>query len=170
MTVAGPQQLDGFDPLTGWEAVASAGVYARISPDTGHTGLGMRIDFDFRDGPGFLVVRKAFALSLPENYRFRFYVRGEAPVNDVEFKLVDASGRYVFWHRKRRCTFPDNWRYDTSERRSSNDPTGTDSVGSATPAHEHRATGPAVGPIAPRELSALVAMGGEPLPPDAVVL
>ena len=117
MTVAGPQQLDGFDPLTGWEAVASAGVYARISPDTGHTGLGMRIDFDFRDGPGFLVVRKAFALSLPENYRFRFYVRGEAPVNDVEFKLVDASGRYVFWHRKRRCTFPDNWRPVTIRKR-----------------------------------------------------
>ena len=72
MTVAGPQQLDGLDPLTGWEAVASAGVYARMSPDTGHTGLGMRIDFDFLDGPGSLVVRKAFTLSLPENYRFRF--------------------------------------------------------------------------------------------------
>ena len=38
-------------------------------------------------------------------------------MNDVEFKLVDASGRCVYWHRKHRGAFPEDWRPLTIRKR-----------------------------------------------------
>ena len=36
-------------------------------------------------------------LEYPENYRFDFQLRGDRPRNDLQFKLVDASGDNVWW-------------------------------------------------------------------------
>ena len=37
---------EDFEDLSGWTATASEGVTVAIVQDTGHTGMGMRIDFD----------------------------------------------------------------------------------------------------------------------------
>jgi hypothetical protein len=110
-------RLDDFEQLTGWGALGSEGVQLQIAQDTGHTGMGMRVDFDFREGPGFIVVRKLFSISLPDNYAFSFYLRGEAPLNNVEFKLVDPSGQNVWWYRKRNYRLPTEWRKVTVKKR-----------------------------------------------------
>jgi len=36
-------------------------------------------------------------------------VRGDAPVNDLEFKLIDASGENVWWVNYRNFVFPHEW-------------------------------------------------------------
>ena len=45
-------------------------------------------------------------LELPANYAFRFRLRGEAPANHLEFKLVDASGENVWWKVRRDVAWP----------------------------------------------------------------
>jgi len=100
--------LDDFENLGGWTASASNGAQAEIAHDTGHTGMGMRIDFDLQNG-GFVIVRKAFAPKLPANYAFKFFLRGDAPDNTVEIKLVDRDGQNVWWYRQPAFKFPTEW-------------------------------------------------------------
>ena len=83
--------LDNFENLSGWSATTSEGARIEIAQDTGHTGMGMRIDFDFQAGGGHVLVHKNLLLKLPENYAFSFYLRAEAPTNHLEFKLIDPS-------------------------------------------------------------------------------
>ena len=101
--------LDPFEDLSGWSAVASPGAEVEIAQDTGETGFGMRIDFDFHSRHGFVIARKEVALELPENYTFSFRIRGQAPPNDLEFKLVDRSGKRVWRRILRAFELPVDW-------------------------------------------------------------
>jgi hypothetical protein len=109
--------LDNFENLSGWSAIASEGARIEIAQDVGHTGMGMRIDFDFQAGGGHVLVHKDLPLKLPENYAFSFYLRAEAPTNHAEFKLIDPSGQNVWWHQKRHFSFPQAWRQVTVKKR-----------------------------------------------------
>ncbi len=44
--VASDPALDEFDDLKGWSTSVSEGASLEIAQDTGHTGMGMRLDFD----------------------------------------------------------------------------------------------------------------------------
>lgn len=101
--------FDDFEDLSGWTTDASDGARIEIAADTGHTGMAMRIDFDLGAG-GYVLVRKAFAITLPANYAFKFDVRGAAAPNNLEFKLVDRSGQNVWWYNQRKFNFPSDWR------------------------------------------------------------
>ena len=103
------QVLDQFDDLSGWSAEASQGVSATLARDAGHTGGALRLDFDFHGGGGYVIVHKVFALRLPENYAFKFDIRGAAPVNTLEFKLLDPTAKNVWWSRRRDFAFPADW-------------------------------------------------------------
>jgi hypothetical protein len=105
--------LDTFDDLTGWSASASPGVNLEIAQDTGYAGTAMRLDFDFHGSAGFVIARKAFALTLPANYAFTFKMRGQAPPNVLEFKLVDPKGESVWWSKRPDFVFPENWQQIT---------------------------------------------------------
>ncbi len=103
------QILDQFDDLSGWTVEASLGVSASLAADAGHTGGALRVDFDFHGGGGYVIVHKAFALPLPDNYAFKFDVRGAAPANTLEFKLLDPTQKNVWWSRRRDFAFPADW-------------------------------------------------------------
>ncbi|HUI28324.1 MAG TPA: discoidin domain-containing protein [Candidatus Kryptonia bacterium] len=109
------EALDDFEDLTRWSASASAGTQVEIARDSGRSGLAMRIDFDLH-GSGYLIVRKAFAITLPANYAFSFAVRGDAPVNNLEFKLVDRAGQNVWWYKQRNFAFPSDWQVVTIKK------------------------------------------------------
>ena len=101
--------LDDFESVAAWSAHPADGVEVKISPDTGPSGKCMRLDFKFVKGGGYAVVRRALAIDVPEHYQFRFRIRGEAPVNNLEFKLADASGENVWWSNQRDFHFPRTW-------------------------------------------------------------
>jgi hypothetical protein len=98
---------DTFDTLEPWSVIASDGVQASIAQDTGPDGPCLRLDFNFEAGAGYCIVRRALPIDLPANYRFTHLIRGEAPDNNLEFKLVDGDN--VWWINRRAFQFPKEW-------------------------------------------------------------
>src|SRR6266481_2471458 len=71
--------------------------------------MGMRVGFDLGAGGGYVIVHKQLSLPLPENYAFTFYLRGEGRRNNFEFKLLDPTGKNVWWRNQRDFSFPTDW-------------------------------------------------------------
>ncbi len=102
------QVLDDFEDSSGWTTSASPGASIEIARDSGPSGSAMRLDFDLHGG-GYVIARKAFALTLPKNYAFSFQLRGEVPPNTFEFKLIDAAND-VWWSQRHDFVFPADWK------------------------------------------------------------
>ena len=109
--------LDDFENLSGWSTSASEGVSVELAQDDGYRGMAMRLDFDFKGNAGYVVARKKIALPLPDDYAFSFYIRGDAPENNLELKLIDSSGQNVWWSSERHFEFPTQWRKLTIKKR-----------------------------------------------------
>jgi hypothetical protein len=88
-----------------WTAHPSDGVTMKLTPE----GSATRLDFDFHGHGGYAIARKPVDLDLPPNYQFVMRVRGETAPQDLEFKLIDASGSNVWWLNRRNFTFPREW-------------------------------------------------------------
>src|SRR5262245_52702217 len=104
-----PRLLDGFEDFGLWQVGASDGVLASLRAVEGLEGQALCLDFDFAGVAGYASARRALPIDFPPNYEFSFYVRGDAPVNNLEFKLIDASGDNVWWVNRRDFEFPREW-------------------------------------------------------------
>lgn len=110
--------LDDFEDVSGWSAITSEGIDLEIAQDEGREGgMAMRLDFDFHGGGGYAIAHKALSIPLPENYAFTFHIRGDAPQNNLEFKLVDPSGMNVWWQNRRDFEFPTDWKRISIKKR-----------------------------------------------------
>jgi hypothetical protein len=109
--------LDDFESVEGWTAHPSEGVELRISQDSGFAGKAMRLDFDFRGGAGYAIARRSVPIDLPQNWEFAWRMRADAPVNDLEFKLIDPSGENVWWMNRRRFEYPREWQRIRTQKR-----------------------------------------------------
>jgi hypothetical protein len=109
--------IDNFDSIAGWKATPSDGVSLNIVTDKGITGSSMRLDFDFHGHGGYAVIHKDLKLTVPGNYEFSFYIRGESPVNTLEFKLVDPTGDNVWWSNQPGFSFPQEWKRIVRKKR-----------------------------------------------------
>ncbi|HET7457522.1 MAG TPA: discoidin domain-containing protein, partial [Gemmatimonadaceae bacterium] len=106
-----PTTVDEFEraPLA-WSAHPSDGVSLAIARDSvAGAQHAMRLDFDFHGGGGYAIARRKVDLTLPPNYEFTFLVRGDAPVENLEFKLIDSTGENVWWSNQRDYAFPKRW-------------------------------------------------------------
>ena len=89
--------LDGFESTAGWSAHPSDGVSLSISADSsGVHGHAMRLDFDFHGHGGYAIARKKFDIAMPENYALSYRIRGQAPNESFETKLIDSTGDNVW--------------------------------------------------------------------------
>jgi hypothetical protein len=102
--------LDDFEDLAAWSVVASDDVKASIRSAPGTAGRAMCLDFDFGKVSGYAIARRSIPLSYPGNFEFTFDIRGDAPPNNLQFKLVDASGENVWWAQLPDFDFPREWR------------------------------------------------------------
>lgn len=89
--------LDAMESIGRWQAKASDGVVASMSTIPGHDGKAVRLDWNFAKVSGYAYVRRPLELTLPENYMVSFWVRWTGRTNNLEFKLIDASGDNVWW-------------------------------------------------------------------------
>ncbi|HEY8022410.1 MAG TPA: discoidin domain-containing protein, partial [Thermoanaerobaculia bacterium] len=108
---------DDFEVLTGWEAAPADGVEMSLAQGAGYRGRGLRLAFDFHGHGGYAIARKRAALDLPANYELTFRLRGEAPPENLEVKLLDPSGDNVWWSVRRDFAFPREWRRMTVKKR-----------------------------------------------------
>jgi len=76
----------------------------------------MRIDFAFSGG-GYAIVRKELPLDLPDNYELSLWIRGDAPTENLEVKLVDSTGENVWWRNQRDVELPKAWRRMSIKKR-----------------------------------------------------
>ena len=106
---AAPAPRGMLDPAA-WEAVPADGVEMRLSAAPGPGGApALRLDYDFHGHSGWAAARRRIDLELPPHYEIRFQLRGEGPRNNLEVKLVDASGANVWWHVDRNRDWPAAW-------------------------------------------------------------
>jgi hypothetical protein len=100
--------LDNFNSLSGWHEIASEGVEMSLKKVPGFEGSALAIRFNFKKGTGYAIAEKDFNIELPGNYRFTFWYRGETPLNNFEFKLIDSVGN-VFWVKELNIDYPKKW-------------------------------------------------------------
>ena len=109
--------LDSFEDLSPWRAQPSDGVSATIHADSGVRDRALRFDVDFHGGAGYAVIHRALPTDLPDDYTISFRVRGTVPPNNIEFKMLDASGDNVWWVNKRDFVFARDWQTVTIRKR-----------------------------------------------------
>ncbi len=109
------RMLDNFEESKSWVPIVSNGASMNITQTKGYIGNGLALQFEFH-GSGYAIAQKQFKLLLPENYKFTFYLRGDAPVNNFEFKLLDTADN-VFWIKKLNVEFPNDWTKQAIKKR-----------------------------------------------------
>ncbi|WP_051361767.1 discoidin domain-containing protein [Solimonas soli] len=90
-----------------------------ITPGTGRLTLSatrrarrpaLRLDFDFRDGSGYVIAHRDWCRRMPEAYTLRLHLRGEGRLNDLEIKFADRGGHNVWRHVLHDLQLPAHWR------------------------------------------------------------
>lgn len=112
----GVRILDDFSDPSAWRVVTSNQVSGALRQVDGVEGKAMCLDYDFNGVSGHAGIQRDLELEYPENYRFGFALRGDSPRNDLQFKLIDASGDNVWWVNRPKYDFPTAWtpvRYKT---------------------------------------------------------
>jgi hypothetical protein len=97
--------LDTFDDPSAWRVIASTQVSGSIRAEDG----GLCLDYDFNGVSGYVGMQRDIAIAYPDNYRFDFQLRGKSPDNDLQFKLIDASGDNVWWVNRPKYVYPQEW-------------------------------------------------------------
>src|SRR5256714_13760170 len=110
--------LDTFDSVAQWTTTQAEGVDVSVHPDAnGIHGKAMRVDFDFHGHGGYAVIHRPLTLTLPSNYEFSLAIKGDAPTNTLEFKLIDSTGDNVWWSNNPNFHFPKDWTTITRTKR-----------------------------------------------------
>ncbi|NZA28441.1 discoidin domain-containing protein [Luteimonas sp. SJ-92] len=103
------QVLDDFEDASPWRVVTSNQVSGSIREVRGEDGGALCLDYDYNGVSGHVGIQRDVAIDYPRNYQFGFRLRGESPANDLQFKLIDASGDNVWWVNRPRYDFPAGW-------------------------------------------------------------
>jgi len=101
--------LDDFESPSQWTLIASDDVKATLRPVDGEHGRALCIDFDFGRVTGYVAARRTLPIEFPARYELALRVRGDAPPNALQMKLVDATGANVWWGRKNEFRPPSDW-------------------------------------------------------------
>lgn len=100
--------IDDFESLSGWNRINSDKARIDLSTVPGFKGNAVNMHFDFSAGLGYVVMGKEKQIALPENYRFRFKIKGNGLPNTLEFKLMDKDGN-TFWKKMPDFVLPAVW-------------------------------------------------------------
>lgn len=100
--------VESFEDAGSWAPIQAQGVRFALGAVEGKTGKALQFDFSFPSPSGYVVAGKDLHLALPDDYKFTFFVKGNAPENTLEFKLIDKAGN-TFWKRFENFSFPHEW-------------------------------------------------------------
>jgi hypothetical protein len=106
---SGARVLAKFDDVNAWQLITSNQVSGALRPVMAGSGRALCLDYDFHDVSGYVGIRRPLEMTWPENYQVSFMLRGDSPANDLQFKLIDASGDNVWWVNRPGYVFPKDW-------------------------------------------------------------
>jgi hypothetical protein len=109
--------LDDFSDPASWRVVTSNQVSGSLRQVDGSSGKALCLDYDFNGVSGHAAIQRDLPLDYPPNYQFVFQLRGDSPRNDLQFKLVDASGDNVWWVNRPKYDYPPQWTQVRYKRR-----------------------------------------------------
>ncbi|WP_458232168.1 hypothetical protein, partial [Roseateles sp. P5_E8] len=92
------------DP-TPWLATASDQVKATVRRDARDDSL--CLDYDFSGVSGYAVLRRELPLDWPTDFALTTQIKGTSKNNDIQIKLVDASGDNVWWVNRPSFALPE---------------------------------------------------------------
>ncbi len=99
-----------FEDPGRWQVFASGQAEGRLSRIEAADGKpGLRLDYDFHGGGGFVVIRRAIRFKLPDTFEIGFLLRGEGPPNHFEFKVASPGGANVWRHLRQDYQMPREW-------------------------------------------------------------
>ncbi|MFA6977994.1 MAG: discoidin domain-containing protein [Ignavibacteriaceae bacterium] len=101
--------IDDFGKTQKWKIIASDLVEVSTSTVPGIAGDCLKLDYNFVGGSGYGGIQTHFPVAFPANYEFSFFLKGNSPNNNLEFKLLDAEGTSVWWTIYRDYSFPKDW-------------------------------------------------------------
>jgi len=96
--------------LSEWQPTVSGTAGLKLSSVPAGRGTALQMDFEFKDGGGFVVARRPLSRRMPEEYSVLFRMRGRGAVINLELKLVDATGRNVWRHVIKDLQLPVRWK------------------------------------------------------------
>src|ERR1700676_273978 len=96
--------------LSEWQPTASGNAVLALSARWMGRIPALQMDFDFKGAGGFVVARRVLRRPMPKEYAVRFLLRGRGAINNLELKLVDASGKNVWRHVKKDLKLPARWK------------------------------------------------------------
>jgi len=95
--------LDNFRDTTVWQASASDQVRAGLRREGDGS---LCLDYDFAGVSGYAVMRRALPMDWPQRFDLSARLKGSGATNDLQFKLVDASGDNVWWVNRPNTVLP----------------------------------------------------------------
>jgi hypothetical protein len=114
---AASQTLDDFSQPNVWQGLATDDISATLRPTSGPHGKAICLDFNFNGVSGGPSLHRSLPITFPENYALSFDVRGTMPPNDLQLKLIDASGDNVWWYRREHFQPTNAWQTITANKR-----------------------------------------------------
>jgi hypothetical protein len=95
--------LDDFHDASVWKASASDQVKASVRRDRDGS---LCLDHDFAGVSGYAVMRRALPVDWPAHFDLVARIKGSGATNDLQVKLVDASGDNVWWRNRPNFSLP----------------------------------------------------------------
>jgi hypothetical protein len=96
--------------LSAWQPVVSGNARLHVASLPSGRVRALKLDYDFHGGGGFVVARCAVSRAMPDDYAVNFRLRGAGAVNNLELKLIDATGQNVWRHVQKDLQPPPRWK------------------------------------------------------------
>ncbi len=103
--------------LTAWRSISTAQAKLTLSRATSAPVGSIQMTFDFGGSGGYVIARRELVRTMSEDFAVHFQLRGRAPANHLELKLVDPTGLNVWRHVIRDLKPPAEWQEFTLESR-----------------------------------------------------
>lgn len=99
-----------FDDVSAWQICASGQAEGRVETIKGpDREAGLRLQYDFHGGGGFVVIRRVFPLTLPTTFAWGYQLRGVGPRNHFECKVASPGGFNVWRYLRQDFMMPAEW-------------------------------------------------------------